>query len=176
MEDAAMTDREQIAQNALDRCYGQHADAIDRERAWGLKASPEDAVLAILAALYPNEGWTNTAAGIERLRADYNDLADTYNDAAQNVGDAADLVAEILPIIDTRVSPPVGARVQLRHAVDRYPHFLAPEGATGTVTEATADVYAVRMDTHLDGAEDWDNQIHWYPTSGDTPLNDITAL
>ena len=35
---------------------------------WGLKASEEDAVLSVLAALYPGR-WTHDAAGIDRFRA-----------------------------------------------------------------------------------------------------------
>jgi S-adenosylmethionine/arginine decarboxylase-like enzyme len=56
----------------------------------------------------------------------------------------------------------VGTRVRLTRAVDRYPHFIAPEGATGTVVVSErGNIVAVRLDTHLPGAEDWSNEIHW---------------
>ncbi len=55
-----------------------------------------------------------------------------------------------------------GTRVRLIHDVDRYPHFIAPEGATGTVVDiGDPMVFAVKLDVHIDGAEDWDNEIHW---------------
>ena len=56
-----------------------------------------------------------------------------------------------------------GTRVQLRHDVERYPHFIAPKGATGVVVDIGApEVFAVRLDEPLLGAEDWDNEVHWY--------------
>jgi hypothetical protein len=73
----------------------------------------------------------------------------------------------------------VGTRVRLRHDVWRYPHFIAPMGATGTVVgheDSQPWTVAVRMDEHLDGAEDWDNEVHWYPTNGDDPLQDVEVL
>jgi hypothetical protein len=53
--------------------------------------------------------------------------------------------------------PETPARARLRHPVDRYPHFLIEEGATGTITEATEWLIALCMDEHVPGAEDWDN-------------------
>ena len=124
-----MTGREQIAQDALDRCYGQHADATDRERAWGLKASEGDAVLAILAALYPHDGWTNSAEGIYRLRNEHNGLADAYYDTARETGGIEDLVAQILPIIDYAMDAALlveADRLGVDVERDRHdPYFLA---------------------------------------------------
>jgi hypothetical protein len=59
--------------------------------------------------------------------------------------------------------PPIGARVRLRRDVERYPHFIARAGMVGTVTEADADSgVSVKLDEHLDGAEEWENQVKWY--------------
>ncbi len=55
----------------------------------------------------------------------------------------------------------VGTRVRLTHAVDRYPHFIAPEGATGVVTESSDELVAVRLDLNVEGAHEWDNEVHW---------------
>lgn len=55
-----------------------------------------------------------------------------------------------------------GTRVRLRHSVDRYPHFLAPMGATGTVVVSEEQIFAVKMDETLEGCEEWDNEIVWY--------------
>ncbi len=55
----------------------------------------------------------------------------------------------------------VGTRVRLTRAVDRYPHFIAPEGATGGVVENSPRLVRVRMDEQLEGAEEWHNEIHW---------------
>ena len=74
----------------------------------------------------------------------------------------------------------VGTRVRLRHAVDRFPHFLAPAGATGTVTSTpTADpagTLCVRMDEIIEGAEEWENEIVWSVGDGDNPLRDLEVL
>ena len=60
-------------------------------------------------------------------------------------------------------TPKPGTRVRLLHDEDRYPHFIAPRGATGVVVDTGApEVFAVRLDHHLHGAEEWDNEVHWY--------------
>ena len=66
-----------------------------------------------------------------------------------------------------------GSRVELVVDVDRYPHFVAPAGATGTVVEHgdPGIVLAVRLDEPVAGAEDWDNEVHWL--DGDADLNDL---
>lgn len=64
----------------------------------------------------------------------------------------------------TITTPAVGERVRLRHDIDRYPHFIARAGATGTITDlgSPAGSYiSVRMDEHLPGAEEWDNEVVW---------------
>lgn len=55
-----------------------------------------------------------------------------------------------------------GTRVRLTRDVERYPHFVAPEGAEGTITKSQVDLVAVRLDERLDGAEEWDNEIQWF--------------
>lgn len=69
----------------------------------------------------------------------------------------------------------VGTRVVLTGPVERYPHFIAPAGATGVVTDETRGVLSVRMDEHLPGAEDWDNEIVW-DCSAEDPLADLRVI
>jgi hypothetical protein len=69
--------------------------------------------------------------------------------------------------------PAVGSRGRLRRSVDRFPHFVALAGATGTVTEATESLIALRMDVPLPGAEPWDNEVCW--TSDDIEAADQTV-
>jgi hypothetical protein len=57
---------------------------------------------------------------------------------------------------------PVGTRVRLTREVERYPHFIAERGRAGVVVEATPDAVSVRLDEHLPGAEEWDNEVCWY--------------
>lgn len=57
--------------------------------------------------------------------------------------------------------PAVGSRWRLRHNVDRYPHFIAPEGAYGTVTDTYDSNISLKLDEPLAGAEDWDNEVVW---------------
>lgn len=62
-----------------------------------------------------------------------------------------------------------GERVELIRDVDRFPHFIAKGGMVGTVTEATDDLVGVRMDDHLAGAEEWDNEVCWSREDDPTP-------
>lgn len=55
-----------------------------------------------------------------------------------------------------------GTRVRLRQDVERYPHFVAESGLTGTIVTAAEERVAVQLDEHLDGAEEWDNRVEWY--------------
>ncbi len=54
-------------------------------------------------------------------------------------------------------------RVRLTRNVERFPHFIARAGMVGTVTEATEEIVCIKMDEHLDGAEEWDNEVVWTP-------------
>lgn len=55
-----------------------------------------------------------------------------------------------------------GERVELTRDVERYPHFIAPEGARGTVVHVSPEQFSVRMDEPIEGAEEWDNEVCWY--------------
>lgn len=56
----------------------------------------------------------------------------------------------------------IGTRVRLVRDVDRFPDFTAKAGATGIVTTNAPDFFAVKLDVELDGAEGWDNEVHWH--------------
>ena len=58
-------------------------------------------------------------------------------------------------------------RVRLTKTIDRYPHFIAPAGATGTVRESSAELLRIHLDEHIPGAEDWDNEVCFYPEDGE---------
>ena len=72
--------------------------------------------------------------------------------------------------------PAVGSRGRLRRNVDRFPHFIAKAGATGTVTEATDSLIAVRMDEVLPGAEEWDNEVCWTPDDIEAADQTVAAV
>ncbi len=73
--------------------------------------------------------------------------------------------------------PKPGTRVRLTCDVDRYPHFQVIRGSTGTVTEATEEVFSVRIDVPIPGAEDWHNELHWYPRNCDQwPEDEIEVV
>jgi hypothetical protein len=59
-----------------------------------------------------------------------------------------------------------GARFILTSDVERYPHFIAPAGSKGTITTFAPDEIngeiGLRLDEHLPGAEEWDNEVCWY--------------
>jgi hypothetical protein len=64
----------------------------------------------------------------------------------------------------------IGTRVRLRHDIDRYPHFFAAGGLTGTVTNTDGGMVFVRMDIHIPGCEEWENEIVW--SNGDENVMD----
>lgn len=69
-----------------------------------------------------------------------------------------------------------GYRFTLRHDVDRYPDFVARQGNTGTVTAVQADgLIVARMDNHIEGAEQWDNEL-WWNDDGSGFLDDTVPL
>jgi hypothetical protein len=74
---------------------------------------------------------------------------------------------------DRGALPAAGARVRLLHDVDRYPHFLAPAGSRGTVAMSDGEIFSVRLDEPLAGAEAWDNEIVWSLRDGDDPSEDV---
>ena len=70
-----------------------------------------------------------------------------------------------------------GQIYRLAGEVDRQPHFVAPAGTVVTVTEAGPERVAARAHTPIAGAEEWDNQVHWYgdPTAGLDAAGDFLA-
>lgn len=66
----------------------------------------------------------------------------------------------------------VGDRVRLTNDVERYPHFIAKGGSAGTVTEVGENVI-VKMDEHIPGAEEWENEVHWHLPNEDDPEADL---
>ncbi len=97
---------------------------------------------------------------------------DVYNDADGLTDDdaAAAIVADLFP---------VGSRVVLARDVERFPHFVAPAGASGTVTvndvtpPSAELLLCVRLDEPLQGAEEWRNEVAWY--GGMHPAADLIA-
>lgn len=75
----------------------------------------------------------------------------------------------------------VGDRVKLKRDAERFPHFIARAGMTGTVVTVEGKNYipecfmAVRMDVKIVGAESWDNEVQWFEGTGD-PLDDLELL
>lgn len=72
-----------------------------------------------------------------------------------------------------------GDRVRLVRDVERYPHFIAPRGTTGSVTFSDlAAGAAIRLlvlaDKKIRGAEEWQNQIEW--AYDDDPADDLELV
>ena len=61
--------------------------------------------------------------------------------------------------------PMEGLRVCAATDLDRYPHFVAPKDTIGRVVEG--DPFNVRMDTHIDGCEEWENELIYQSVWGD---------
>lgn len=64
-----------------------------------------------------------------------------------------------------RTLPQVGDRFKVVKDVERYPYFINTTGMTGTVVEVVDHpvwgAIWLKVDQHLDGAEEWDNCIQW---------------
>ena len=66
-----------------------------------------------------------------------------------------------------------GDRVVLARDVDRFPDFLATQGMTGTVDTVEIDgSIAVKMDSPLEGCEEWDNCVCWYDDEQRAAIDD----
>lgn len=63
-------------------------------------------------------------------------------------------------------------KVRFKRAVDRFPHFLVPPGATGQLVLLTEKEAAVKLDVPLHGCEDWDNKVYW-DNDCDSPVSDM---
>lgn len=100
---------------------------------------------------------------------------DSDRENGPNAGDAEqdylDHVRKMEERADNR--PAVGAKVLFIDAVDRYPHFTVPAGATGTVTNSDDDYYAVKVDQPIAGAEEWDNEVIWSIGDDEEPAMDV---
>lgn len=87
---------------------------------------------------------------------------------------------EINVFLDFAVSPLVtlanGTRVQLLRDVERFPHFIARKGMTGTIVDACEDHIAVKMDTYIDGCEEWSNEIVWSDADVSSFRQDVGGL
>jgi len=70
----------------------------------------------------------------------------------------------------------LGMRVALVHDIDRFPHFIAKAGAVGEVVYVDVGTLAVRMDEHVPGAEDWNNEVVWSLRDGDNPRGALARL
>lgn len=57
----------------------------------------------------------------------------------------------------------LGQRIRLTAIVERFPHFLVKQGATGTVSfvDEKRKQINVKMDALIEGCEEWDNEIIW---------------
>lgn len=57
--------------------------------------------------------------------------------------------------------PPIGSRFVLVCDVDKFPHFIAPKGSTGTVVHIESHAFWLELDEYLTGAEEWSNQVEF---------------
>jgi hypothetical protein len=96
------TSREEIAEQAYLRAYGAHEGATEEQRAWGLKCSNEDALLALLGALYPEVFAGTGSAGIYTIRRDemLSAAADNLDELEQAGEEALTTVTLAIPAID----------------------------------------------------------------------------
>lgn len=71
----------------------------------------------------------------------------------------------------------VGTKVRFNHEVERYPHFIIPEGATGLVTENWFEgeppkpvLILIKLDKPINGMEEWTNKFQFHTDDADVDL------
>jgi hypothetical protein len=60
-----------------------------------------------------------------------------------------------------RPSLHAGQRVRLRRQVERFPHASVAAGAIGIVVATGPRFFSVRLETPVDGLEEWSNELRW---------------
>ena len=55
----------------------------------------------------------------------------------------------------------VGDRVRLKRDLELFPIIIVPAGDVGTVTEVQDYIVWIKLDTHYDELEEWDNNISY---------------
>jgi len=78
--------------------------------------------------------------------------------------------------MSTHTEMKVGSRVALATDVDRFPNFVANKGEMGTVTVMDTDAVYIKMDNHIDGAEEWNNEIGVGEAYGEQVRNVLVVL
>lgn len=66
--------------------------------------------------------------------------------------------------------------MKLKREVDRYPDFVVLEGMTGVIVELEPGFIRVKMDSPVQGAEPWDNEVHWMYDLVEEFENDVDIL
>jgi hypothetical protein len=100
---------------------------------------------------------------------------DSDSENGPNAGDAEQDYLDHVKALEERASarPAVGARVLFVDQLDRYPHFTVPAGATGIVTQSDLDIYTVKVDQTIPGAEEWNNEVIWQVSDDEEPATDL---
>lgn len=75
---------------------------------------------------------------------------------------------------NTKALPQIGDCIRIKTGgAERGNQFTIPEGATGIVTDVTADEIWVRMTTHFEVLDEWENKLHITPYSDAETLAEI---
>ena len=133
-----------------------------------------DAILSIQNALGITTG---DYAGVHFSGEAGDTLRSVLRDYAESEGAFAQDSAPLIPFHALRI----GDRVRLRYDVQRYPHFQATLGMTGTVQTIERDngdlrhLY-VKMDDTLADCEEWDNCIVWTFPEDDHEHDALTRI
>lgn len=132
----------------------------------GIKPSDEDAVFAMLRAVWPERyadaDFVNTMREERMSEAvdavyRYVQSSDGWNGKPD---DAQRFISDVLGIVTAYTEINVGDRIELTEWVERFPSFQVPPGATGVVTDAGALV-SIKMDNPIAGCEEWDNEVQF---------------
>jgi hypothetical protein len=63
--------------------------------------------------------------------------------------------------------PKVGDRIRLIADAERGQNFTVPKGEWGTVTVSESALISAKMDNHIEGCAEWDNELQWHTDNPD---------
>ena len=70
----------------------------------------------------------------------------------------------------------LGMRVVFPEGYDCYPHFKFTERLEGEVVSLHDDFVIVKLDTHKEELDEWDNCIHAYSDANPAKLDEVPGL
>jgi len=69
-----------------------------------------------------------------------------------------------------------GQRVEFLQDWEVFPHFNVDKGEKGTVDVVQTDLISIKLDKEKDGAETWDNCVHFYKDEDEKNFDYVSKI